>query len=156
MTSLLLTTWVGCVYIYIYICKFNLYCKDMQSAKYVYYIMYIYIYTPHTISKLYIIGPNNFFIRYATFQKRSAQAEKNAEPGQMRLPYAGAQAGQYSDNDPIQKAKIRSIAMNLVVDCDMPMYAVERPGFRRYLAEEDPCIAPISSKWPISFILVVY
>ena len=62
----------------------------------------------------------------------------------------------YADNDPIQKAKIRSIAMNLVVDCDMPMYAVERPGFRRYLAEEDPCIAPISSKWPKSFILVVY
>ena len=89
-----------------------------------------------------------FCARYSTFKKLNEQVSRKDEvaAGQTRLPF-GAGVRQYADSDPKQKAKVRSIAMNLVVDCDLPMHAVERPGFRRYLVEEDPRIAPISSMY---------
>lgn len=51
----------------------------------------------------------------------------------------------YRPGDQRQKAKVRSVAMNLVVDCDLPIYCVERAGFKRFLEDEDARYSPISS-----------
>ena len=59
---------------------------------------------------------------------KKTENSKNLLPaGQQLLPL---NLKKYSSGDARQKAKVRSIAMNLVVDCDLPIRSVERDGFR--------------------------
>lgn len=44
----------------------------------------------------------------------------------------------YSPKDVKQRTLVKSIALNLVVDCALPISIVERPGWDRFIKSVDP------------------
>lgn len=51
---------------------------------------------------------------------------------QSTLVASGFRPIKYRADDKKQRQLVASVAMNLVVDCDLPMHIVTRPGFIRH------------------------
>lgn len=66
----------------------------------------------------------------------AAQAARKEPPStQMKMD---RYIQKYTHTDPLQKKLVKSIALNLIVDCDIPYNIVNRSGFHRFLNDIDP------------------
>ena len=70
----------------------------------------------------------DFCFRYAVFLKSE---EEGKASGQTRID-AFSNVQKSSSSHPDQKRFIKSVALNLVVDCDLPLNIVTRPGFLKH------------------------
>jgi hypothetical protein len=62
-------------------------------------------------------------------EKNKASDEASSTSGQLKLDRF---LNKFESNDPRQLRLVKSIALNLIVDCDMPYSVVSRPGFLRH------------------------
>lgn len=76
------------------------------------------------------------------YEESKLKRNSKIEDGQSTLPFVT----KYRHSDARQKALISSVALNLIVDCDLPIHSVERAGFLRFIHRENPYYNTITSK----------
>ena len=81
----------------------------------------------------------NKFINYLIISlpahrwERFLKVEKTTGDGSQQSMNRYAKIGSsYPANHPLQKALTKPTALNLVIDCDLPVSIVEKPGFLRH------------------------
>ena len=68
------------------------------------------------------------YFRWKEFREKERTKDEDHSQGKIDAMFAR----KYGSDHPKQKALVKSVALNLIVDCDLPFHVVDRPGFMRH------------------------
>ena len=97
----------------------------------------------------------NFCLFHFSSFKKSLEYEKRKAPTDEKQTKLVIMRSKYSSSHHRQKALVKSISLDLVVDCGVPMSIVEKQAFTRFLSVADESFNNVN-RWVTHIYNLVY